>query len=183
VRAVAGRADSPAPLLRQASSLTKIYFCLSCNSYNCFRFLQDLVEETCELVLGERANTTQEPLVRQASALAALPFVPYHADELRRRRKGRPLRSAYAADSGGGEGEEGGEAGEREGDWGAANVRDQQPASNGRGGCALSRGGGSMELASIVEGREDGGYGDEEEGFGGTAESEDVRLLRHMAHS
>lgn len=53
---------------------------------------QDLVEETCELVLGERANSGDPARgVRQASPAAALPFVPYHPEELRRRRKARHM--------------------------------------------------------------------------------------------
>ena len=48
------------------------------------------MEETCELVLGERANSGDPAHgIRQASPVAALPFVPYHPEELRRRRKAR----------------------------------------------------------------------------------------------
>lgn len=141
--------------------------------------LQDLVEETCELVLGERANANSS-LLHTASSLAALPFVPYHDVELRRRRKGRALRSAYAANHGG----DAGENAENDGDT----FDDGHGAGGSEGsGSILARGrrggGGSMELAAIIEGREDGGYGDEEAGLGGGAtESEHAELLRHAAH-
>lgn len=58
---------------------------------------QDLCEENCSLVLGDRANLPRT-LAAETSA-AGLPFVPYHDEELRRRRKGRPMPSAYAATS------------------------------------------------------------------------------------
>lgn len=48
-------------------------------------------------MLGERANLP--PALTPQTSAVGLPFVPYHDDELRRRRKGRPMRSAYAADS------------------------------------------------------------------------------------
>lgn len=48
-------------------------------------------------MLGERANLP--PALTPKTSALGLPFVPYHDDELRRRRQGRPMRSAYAADS------------------------------------------------------------------------------------
>ena len=44
----------------------------------CITALQDLTEENAQLVLGEKAS-------HLASAAQALPFVPYHPDELRQR--------------------------------------------------------------------------------------------------
>ena len=41
--------------------------------------LQDLTEENSQLLLGEKANEAAPPLA------AALPFIPYHPEELRRR--------------------------------------------------------------------------------------------------
>lgn len=51
---------------------------------------QDLTEENAQLVLGEKAS-------HLASAAQALPFVPYHPDELRQRghRKRPGLQTRY----------------------------------------------------------------------------------------
>ena len=56
--------------------------------------LQDLTEENAQLVLGEKASHLR-------SAAPALPFIPYHPEELRRRghakRPGPHRRHAHAA--------------------------------------------------------------------------------------